>query len=241
MSEKMGYFCGFFLMMLLVFCNGCTLIGYGIGTVFDNSHNNSHDTSASYTVPIFLDANDHAGQFAKIQYRDSTNRFALFEGFKTESDSAYQARSNSFMKEFTIEPKSFKIGDTIETPDSISFDYQGNSFYQTFLFNSYMPGAIEFYTLDGSKRATISLSALTYMGLSGHGNELRATQRMLDSNTVPIRAILRFTDTTTFRLTNSDFSNAYFMQRSKTGGTIGLIVGGVIDAIILISILSSQH
>jgi hypothetical protein len=104
-----------------------------------------------------------------------------------------------------------------------------------------MPGAIEVYTLDGSKRATLPLSALTYMGLKGHGNELKATQRMLDSNTVPIRAILRFTDTTTFRLTNSDFSNAYFMQPSKTGGTIGLIVGGVIDAIILISIALSQH
>ncbi len=228
-------------MVLLVFCNGCTLIGYGIGTLFDKSHNNSHDTSASYTVPIFLDASDHAGQFAKIQYRNSTSHFVLFEGFKTESDSAYQARSNSFRKEFTVEPKIFKIEDTIETPDSVSLDYQGNSFYQAFLFNSYMPGAIEVYTLDGSKRATLPLSALTYMGLKGHGNELKATQRMLDSNTVPIRAILRFTDTTTFRLTNSDFSNAYFMQPSKTGGTIGLIVGGVIDAIILISIALSQH
>ena len=237
----MGYFCGFFLMVLLVFCNGCTLIGYGIGTLFDKGHNNSHDTSAPYTVPIFLDANDHAGQFAKILYRDSTNRFALFEGFKTESDSAYQARSNSFMKEFTLDPKRFKIGDTIETPDSVSLDYQGNSFYQTFLFNSYLPGAIEVYTLDGSKRATLPLAALTYIGLRGHGNELKATQRMLDSNTVPIRAILRFTDTTTFRLTNSDLSNAYFMQRSKTGGTIGLIVGAIIDVIILTSIGSSQH
>lgn len=106
----------FLLLAIAAFsCNGCTLIGLGIGAAIDNVNNHAHDTTATFTQPLFHDANGNTGRFARIQYNDSNVGYATFEDYSDETDSAYRTQWTLFA---TKHPNSstipINIGDSIE-------------------------------------------------------------------------------------------------------------------------------
>src|ERR1017187_7065571 len=101
------------LAIAAISAEGCSLIGYAIGSRIDDDHKVSHDTTAAFTQPLFGDIGDNTGMFARIQYNDSTVRYASFEGYTDEPDSAYRARWNSFLRMHPNSPEPFKFGDSI--------------------------------------------------------------------------------------------------------------------------------
>src|ERR1017187_9119862 len=102
------------LAIAAISAEGCTLVGYGIGSLIETGY--SHDTTQAFTKPLFRDVNDNTGRFARIQYNDSTVRFATFNGYTDEPDSAYRTRWDSFTDKYPITSKMlpFKIGDSVE-------------------------------------------------------------------------------------------------------------------------------
>jgi hypothetical protein len=207
----------FLLAIAAISYEGCTLIGYGIGSAIDALDGKDF----IYSKPIFRDVRSDSGHIAQIQYNDSTLRLATFRGYTDESYSAYQMRMNSFVSSHsnaTMLP--FKIGDSIAFSDGRHhkyvvqlLDFSADSIDTRFSTN------IERGPVDG----------WTYIGKPGGENSFEALKLALDSNAVPVRAILHFSDSEkSFTLTNSDFYNVKFIDYGNAKW-IGLGIGAVID------------
>jgi hypothetical protein len=212
-----------FLLLALaaISYEGCTLIGYGIGSGIDYIH----DKNADYTKPIFRDSRRDSGQIARIQYTDSSFHLAMFNGYTDELDSAYQMRWNSFVSSHRNSSTiPFKIGDSICFEDERHDQYVGQ-------LEDYCPDSIDTRFTTKNERGPVS--GWTYLG-KPRGTNLSDTLRLaLDSNAVPVRAILHFTDNEkSFTLTNSDFYNAKFIE-NWNAKSYGLEIGAVIDVAII--------
>jgi hypothetical protein len=213
------------LTIAVISAEGCSLVGYGIGSLI---RSNSHDTTEVFNKPLFRDVNDNTGRFARIQYDDTTVRYATFNGYTNESDTSYHARCASFIDKHSnsfLMP--FKIGNWVDITED-------NVIHQSGRFKAYTPEGLDIELTNNEQSTHLPYSRLTYAGVSGQWNSLAATQSALDANAVPVKAILHFTgNQTQFTATNSDFYNATFIE-NNSGKWVGLAIGAVIDIAVIV-------
>ncbi len=225
----------FLLLAIAAFsAEGCTFLLSSIGASIDNINDYANwrsDTTAAFTKPIFSDVNSNTKRFARIRYNDSTVHYATFEGYTDEPDSEYRERWTSF----ETKPRSsrvipLQIGDSIET---LLKGYE----YFTGQFRGFTPDGIAMSASQKGVVQDLPVSGMSYFHVNGNVNSLTELKSTLDSNNVPVKAILHFSDQQKlFTLTNTDFYNTTFIEKSNTGQTIGLVIGVLIDIGIVVFI-----
>jgi hypothetical protein len=223
------------LAIAAISAGGCTVIGFGVGCVKDYVNAHSHDTTAAFTQPLFRDINDNVGRLALIQYNDSEYGFATFDGYTDEPDSDYRARWTAF---FNVNPNTdmvpFKIGDNVTLHEG-EYVYQAQQFEFFNLpgrFEGYTPEGIDVRFSDTGACRHFLISRLTYAGKTGWWDSLGAVRSALDSNAVPVRCLLHFTEKQKqFTLTNTEFYYAKFIgstnnkwEDMKKGAEIDLTI-----------------
>ena len=197
--------------------SSCSLIGYGIGSVIDNGH--AHDT-----VAIFTDVSSYTGQAAQIHYPDSSVRSAIFQEYSDEPADTYRKRYDEFAAADSSNPTAIGFGENV-----VGEYYASPGFVQKKrgLFNGYYPEGILF--ADDKMRLRSFDSLFTSKHLSK-----AALQKSFESNSVPIRATLKFkTSENSFTLTNRDFQNVMILPHSANARWTGLGIGAAFDVVFI--------
>src|ERR1700733_12248074 len=227
------------LAIAAISCEGCTVIGFGVGCVKDFSNAHSHDTTAAFKQPLFHDINDNVGRLSLIQYNDSEYGFAALDGYTDEPDSDYRARWTAF---FNANPNMnmvpFKLGDSV-TVNQSEYVLQTEQFEFMQIpgqFEGYTPDGIDVKFSDTEKCRHFPVSKLNSIAKKGLWDSLGMLKMALDSNAVPVRGILHFTEKQKqFTLTNTDFYNAKFIGSLRNKWDY-MALGAIIDLKIILFI-----
>jgi hypothetical protein len=198
---------------------GCSAIGYGIGSLIDNG--GSLDTTGAFNKPIFRDVHNNVGRAGRIEYPDSKTEFAIFKNYSEESDSSYTARFEKFSLDHQ-HVNLISLHNKLVVTDIYESRYQG-------VFCAYMPLGLEIEN-NTEKKISFGLSRIEQVNTlktnaKFNQNQLRA---LYDNNDVPVRSSFEFQNSRgSFTMTNSDFRNVEFTDRGNArwwGMAIGIVV-----------------
>lgn len=205
-------------MLIASALSGCSLIGYGIGTLID--HGGAHDS-----VGIFTDISDYAGEAVQIRYPDSAIRLATFEGYSDEPADTYRTAYDNYS---AIHPEIPAIGDSVTTVYYVSDQFVSR---HSGSFSGYFPEGI----LISNEQIPFKKFQEIVLPKRQSKTELK---QLFESNLIPIRATLNFRDQNkNFSLTNRDFQNVFVLPHTASARWLGLGIGSAIDVILIVSVV----
>jgi hypothetical protein len=214
-------FCGAILASLLSSC--ATVVGYYVGSTLG-----THDS-----VAVFPDIDAVKNKRVRINYNDTTIRYAHYEGYDDEPAGQYHERYMAFMHAHPDNDESISLGSPIAISTVFRKARKSN------LFAGYFPEGI---LLDSEQHGSkVFLDEIKTISRIDSGKELSHTDvmTMFTSNTIPIRGKFNFyyydefQNKRQFSLVNTDFQNAFTAGRSSPWRWVGAAVGLPVDIVLL--------